>query len=185
MPANWGKEIIDTAQYGVLSVATDEGLPYALPLSIVRDGDKLYFHSAREGQKVDNYINGMPAQVVFVGEVKVPELYTKQELEEMRTDESRALELTRRVFTTEYESAIAHGKLYEVIDEEEKKRALRLICEKFTPNKMSLFASAYKAGGSKTRIYRIEITDITAKRKKYDAKGIEMKFGRMEGSVLF
>ncbi|MDD7438856.1 MAG: pyridoxamine 5'-phosphate oxidase family protein [Bacteroidales bacterium] len=180
MPSEWGKQVIDKAQFGVVSVVTQEGLPYTLPLSIVRDGDTLYFHSARDGRKVEVYCDGMPVQAVFVGDVKVPELYSAEELEEMRGDNARALELTHRVFTTEYESAIVQGRIFEVTTDQEREHAFRLICQKFTPDKMALFSSAYKSGGSKTRVYAINIDTITAKRKRYDSSGEEMKFGRLE-----
>ena len=45
--------IIDKSEYGVLSMLDDEGEPYGLPLSLVRYGDLLYFHSAKLGKKVD------------------------------------------------------------------------------------------------------------------------------------
>lgn len=38
MSREFGLEVIDRAAYGVLSVVDSDGAPYALPLSIVRDG---------------------------------------------------------------------------------------------------------------------------------------------------
>lgn len=61
-------------------------------------------------------------------------------------------------------------------DEEEKIKALRLICEKYTPTKMAYFPIAIKAGLKRTNIYSIKIEEITAKRKKYDANGQEQPF---------
>lgn len=171
MPSEFGERVIDAADYRVVASTTCDGKPYCIPLSLVRSSSRLYFRSALEGTKVEVFREGSAVQVVFVGKVHIPELYTEMELMEMRDNESRGLELTRRVFTTEYESAIAHGTIREVVNDIEKTEALRLICEKYTPNRMDLFPIAIKTGISKVKFFAIEISDITAKRKKYDAQG--------------
>ena len=56
---------------------------------------------------------------------------------------------------------------------------MRLVCEKYTPDKMEYFDMAIKAGLSRTNVYRVEIEAITSKRKKYDSSGKEMKWGRI------
>ena len=38
---------------GVLALSGDDGYPYAVPVSYVLDGEKLFFHSAPTGHKVD------------------------------------------------------------------------------------------------------------------------------------
>lgn len=58
----------------------------------------------------------------------------------------------------------------ELYGEEERCRAHRLLCEKFIPTKMSLFDAAYRSGGARTYIYRIDIDRIAAKQKHYDRK---------------
>ncbi len=42
---------------------------------------------------------------------KIPESYTKDELDEIAKDESKALLFISSVFTTEYESAVVKGKV--------------------------------------------------------------------------
>lgn len=37
---------------GVLALAGDEGYPYALPISYVYDGARVYFHCAKSGHKL-------------------------------------------------------------------------------------------------------------------------------------
>ena len=95
-------------------------------------------------------------------------------------DESKAGLLGSSVFTTEYESALVKGKVCLVENEEERIEAMRLICEKYTPSKMAYFNMAIKSGLARTNVYKIVIEEITAKRKKYDKNGEEMKWGRME-----
>ena len=69
-------------------------------------------------------------------------------------------------FTTRYTSAILTGTAREVTDEAEKIRALRAICEKYTPENMSRFDAAIAKSLSRTGIWRIDVTDITGKCKK-------------------
>lgn len=176
----FGIEVIDKSRYGILSMIDENDEPYGIPLSIVKDGDYLYFHSAMDGKKVKIFKNNPKVNIAFVGKTKIPENYTKEELDEIVKDESKAVLLISKVFTTEYESAVVTGKVELVEDEEEQIKAMRLVCEKYTPTKMDYFATAIKAGLKRTNVYRIEIEEIKAKRKKYDLNGEEMKWARME-----
>ena len=45
--------ILEHAYRGVLSVIGDGGYPYSIPVNYVFEDGKLYFHSAREGHKID------------------------------------------------------------------------------------------------------------------------------------
>lgn len=180
MNKEFGMEVIDRSRYGVLSMVGEDSQPYGLPLSIVRDGENLYFHSAKEGRKVETLANNPNVSIAFVGETKIPELYTKDELDEIMKDESKATLLISKVFTTEFESVVVKGRVELVEDEEEKVKAMRLVCEKYTPTKMDYFDMAVKAGLDRTNVYRVEVEEIKAKRKRYDQEGQEMKWGRTE-----
>ena len=164
----FGLKVIDNSIYGVISTVDDDNQPYGIPLSIARDGNTLYFHSAMSGRKVNMFNKNPNVSVVFVGETKVPEIYSNDELDKILKDESKAGILSSKVFTTEFESAIAVGKVRLVEDEEERVRGLRLICEKYTPTKMAYFPMAVKAGLKVANVYSIEIEEIAAKRKKLD-----------------
>ncbi len=179
MSTEFGIKVIDKARYGVISIIDENNEPYGIPLSIVRFKNTLYFHSAKDGKKVKIFEKNPKASVAFVGETKIPENYTKNELDEILKDESKAILLISKVFTTEYESAVVKGEVKLVEDKEEKIKAMKLICEKYTPTKMDYFNLAIKAGLKKTNVYSIEIEEIKAKRKKYDINGEEMKWGRM------
>lgn len=43
------------ATSGVLSLLDESGYPYGVPISYVYDDNKLYFHSALNGHKIDRY----------------------------------------------------------------------------------------------------------------------------------
>lgn len=180
MGREFGIEVIDNAAYGVVSIIDENNEPYGIPLSMVRDGNNLYFHSALDGKKVKAFEKNSVVSVAFVGQVKVPELFTAGELKEISEDKSKAAMLISKVFTTEYESAIVKGKIKIVEDDNEKLSAIRVVCEKYTPEKMNFFNLAIESGLKSVNIYKIEIEEISAKRKKYDADGEEMKWGRME-----
>lgn len=168
MDVEFAKTVIDKSRFGVLSIHNSaDSRPYSVPLSIVRFENSLYFHSATEGMKVELLAQSNEARVVFVGDVHVPDLYTKNQLDQMTHDKDQTAKLISSVFTTEYESAIVEGKVYDVTEEYEKIIALKLICEKYTPDKMAYFEYAVQAGLHRTRIFRLEIDEITAKRKKY------------------
>ena len=84
-------------------------------------------------------------------------------------------------FTLEFKSAIAFGKAKIVADDNEKREALRAICQRFLPNHMDAFDAAVARSMSRTAVVRITLTEPpVGKRKQYDANGDEMKYGRME-----
>jgi len=182
MNREFGLKVIDKANHGILSMVDKEGDPYGIPLSIVRNENTLYFHSAMDGKKVKIFKDNPYVSVVFVGQTRIPENYTKEELNEMTKDESKAVLFISSVFTTEFESAIVKGNVKLVDDENEKIKAMKLICEKYTPTKIEYFPIAIKTGLGRTNVYSIEIEEITAKRKKYDEDGKEMKWGRMDSN---
>lgn len=180
MSKDFAVQLIDASRYGVLSIVDVDGLPYGIPLSIVRKDHCLYFHSAKAGKKVGAFTDGKVVCATFVGRTHIPELYTEEELTDLLADETKGTLLARRVFTTEYESAIVFGRINLVEDVAEKIEALRLVCQKYTPTKMPYFDLAIKSSLLAVNVYRIDIEQITAKRKRFDSSGIEMKWGRME-----
>lgn len=180
MPPQFAHQLIDKAQYGVVSMIDQENSPYGVPLSIVRSGNVLYFHSAKQGRKVEVLAHNAQVSLVFVGDKRIPENYSYEELEEMNNDPKKAIKFISSVFTTEFESAIVTGVVTKVDDEQEQIAAMRLICEKYTPSKMRYFDTAIAAGLKRTNVYKVEIETISAKRKRYDSEGVEMKYGRVE-----
>lgn len=179
MDKDFANYVIDKAKYGNLAVLDEDNTPYIIPLSIVRKDDKLYFHSAKEGRKVDLFSKHDMVTISFVGDVEVPNLYDDIELDEIVKNKENMRILISSVFTTEFESAIVKGQIELVEDEIEKKNAMELICKKYTNNKMKYFDNAIEAGLKRTSVYRVNILDISSKRKKYDNNKEEMKWQRM------
>ena len=96
---------------GVLSLSGDDGWPYAVPLSYVFDGEKLYFHSAGSGHKLDAIRRCPRASFCVVDQDKiVPEEYT-----------------------TYFRSVIAFGTIRELEDAGEKRAAIEKLARKYAP----------------------------------------------------
>lgn len=157
-------KVIDKSVYGVLSMSKDGGEPYAVPLSIVRDGEILYFHSAKKGEKIKTILDNPQVCVTFVGETMVSDNLSPEELEELGTNGPKAASIINEIFTIEYESAIVKGKASLVSDNNEKIQALKLICEKYTPDKMDYFLLAIRASLKITNVYKITLEEITGKK---------------------
>lgn len=119
------------------------GLPYGVPVSTVLDGKTLYFHTAKEGRKIDCLHHSPAVHIVCVGAVQ------------RAADE----------FTTGYECAMIEGICTEVTDEAEKIRALRLLCEKYTPQHMDAFGRAVQKSLQRTGVYKITVLSVTGKAK--------------------
>lgn len=176
MDPDFAREVIDRSQFGVLACVTPAGKPYAIPLSIARDGDRLFFHSATAGSKVEYLPDGQEVALTFVSHVQVPELFSTEELAKIANEPGAASQLGSKVFTTEFESACVQGKVYELTDATGKLSGLRCICEKFTPDKLAFFELAANSALKITKVYEIRIESLTGKRKRFDAQGNELKW---------
>lgn len=91
----------------------DDGYNYAVPISYALEGDKIYFHSARSGHKLDAMRrNDRVSFCVIDRDEIVPE-----------------------EFTTYFRSAIAFGRIRIVEDDAdpEKRRGLELLAAKYSP----------------------------------------------------
>ncbi len=90
MDRSFGLTVIDRSRFGILAMVDRGGRPYAIPLSLVREGgDALYFHSAPEGRKTEVFQQNPEVSIAFVGEWRVPELFTAAELEKVTDDEEK------------------------------------------------------------------------------------------------
>ena len=143
MSSDWAWQLIARGEYGVLSLATEDG-PYGIPLSyLVADG-KIYFHSAKQGRKIAALAHCRKVSFVVVG--RTQPVYT--------TD-----------FTTYFESAIVHGLIYEVTNSEQKIALLKLLVAKYLPAYSDLAPSAIAHALERTMLLCLEPSDIAGKAK--------------------
>ena len=69
--------VLSRGSHGVLALAGDEGYPYAVPISYVYEGGKLYFHCAKSGHKLDAIARCPKASFCVVDQDQVvPQEYT-------------------------------------------------------------------------------------------------------------
>jgi nitroimidazol reductase NimA-like FMN-containing flavoprotein (pyridoxamine 5'-phosphate oxidase superfamily) len=103
--------VLQRATSGVLSLQTADGYPYGVPLSFVYDGEKLYFHCAKTGYKLDalRYHDKVSFCVIDQDQV-VPEAYT-----------------------TYFRSVILFGRARILTQPEEARQALEKLAEKYSP----------------------------------------------------
>ncbi|MDB1923506.1 pyridoxamine 5'-phosphate oxidase family protein [Clostridium tertium] len=92
-------DMLEICEYGVLSTVNENGYPYGVPLSYVYANDSIYFHSAVEGDKLENIKNNDKVSFCVVGQTDV--LPDK--------------------FSTKYEIVIIFGRAKEVFEDEKKK----------------------------------------------------------------
>lgn len=158
MDRDFALSIVDKCEYAVLATLNSDNTPYCIPVTIVRHENSIYFHSAMSGTKIDNLRNCPKICMTCVGHTHI----------------------VPNKFTTEYESAVISGTAHEITDDSEKIFALRILCERHTPDNMANFDEAIERSLSVTAIWCIDIENITGKRKKYGSDGKELKFGKME-----
>lgn len=96
---------------GVLALHGDDGYPYAVPISYVYDGARLFFHCAPEGHKIDAIRrNGKASFCVIDRDDVVPEKYT-----------------------TRFRSVIVFGAIRILENEQEKREAIEKLVLKYAP----------------------------------------------------
>lgn len=106
------EKILREGDFGVLALSGDNGYSYAVPINYAYSDNKIYFHSAKTGHKLDAIKNNDKVSFCVVEKHKVvPE-----------------------EFTTYFTSAIAFGKIHLAENDAEKLHALELLADKFSPD---------------------------------------------------
>ena len=108
------EKILRGGDYGVLSLSGDDGYPYAVPINYAVEGNKIYFHSAKVGHKLDAIRRNEKVSFCVVDRHEV----------------------VAEEFTTYFTSAIAFGRMRLVEDnnDPDKLRGLELLADKYSPN---------------------------------------------------
>ncbi len=137
------EKILAAGEYGILSTVDQTAQPYGVPVNYIYKNNHIYFHCAIAGHKIDNMTNNNKVSFCVVGKTKV--LPGK--------------------FSTEYESAIVFGEVFEVTGDK-KQQCLVSILEKYS--------SAYLEKGLKyinnlfdeTKVFAISKNHMTGKARK-------------------
>ena len=137
--------LLSTCPVGRLGTIGPGGRPMVKPLNFVYYEGKIYFHSAREGEKIDDITRD--GRVCF--EVDLPVSYVKGTME----NPCRAEYL--------YQSVICTGKARIVEEEGEKRKALGALMEKYQPD--GGYGQFLEAKLALTAVVRIDIETMTGK----------------------
>ena len=68
--------------------------------------------------------------------------------------------------TTLYTSTVVRGKVTEIIDFDEKRRALRLLCDRFVPSLTKEETGCVETGPKSTGVWCIEMESVTGKQNR-------------------
>ena len=106
------EKILCEGSYGILALTGDNGYNYAVPLNYALDNNKIYFHSAITGHKIDAVKNNDKVSFCVVDKHDV----------------------IAEKFTTYFTSVIAFGRIRISEDDAEKTHALELLADKYCLN---------------------------------------------------
>lgn len=148
MDEQQARDILRTAEYGVLSMVDDNNQAYGIPVNFIWDGDEhIYIHCAPEGRKLRAIARHPKVSLCVVG----------------RTH------LLPRNFTTEYESVVVFGTAHTGLSADERMHALHLLIDKLSPDFREIGDKYAHASFHRTEIIRIDITEYSGKCKKVKA----------------
>lgn len=135
------ESILSTATSGTLALLGDNGYPYAIPISHVYTEGRLYFHSAKEGHKVDAIRSYDKASFCVI------------DADDVHPEE----------FTSYFRSVIAFGKIHLVKSEEERLYAATLLGERFNPGDTEGLRREMEKGISRMLVIRLDIEHLSGK----------------------
>lgn len=134
-------KILESATSGVLSLLGDNGYPYGVPLSFVYYDNKIYFHCAKEGHKLDAIKNCNKASFCIIEKDNV----------------------SPKEFTTHFRSIIAFGKAKIIEDEIEMLKYIKILGKKYAPNDDKGLEDEIKKDFSRMKMIEFDIEHLTGK----------------------
>ena len=134
-------KILTKATSGTLALLGDNNYPYAVPLSYVYDQGCLYFHSAKEGHKIDAISRHNLASFTVIWQ-----------------DEVHGSE-----YTTYYQSVIAFGRISILDDPAKKLEAAQKLGRRYNPNDEEALLNELKKSLDHMLIICLEIEHLTCK----------------------
>lgn len=141
LPEETAVEMLQRNTSGTLALLGDDDYPYAVPLSFIYLNGKLYFHSAKNGHKIDAVRNYEKASFCVIDRDQiVPEK-----------------------FTTHYRSVIAFGKVRLIEEVEEMRSIATALAMKYSGDFAEQIPNEFKAYVNNLVIIEMTIEHMTAK----------------------
>jgi len=133
--------LLEDGSCGVLALLGDGDYVYGVPMSYCYKDGKIYFHSAVKGHKIDAI-----------------KKHDKVSFTVIETDQVVPAE-----FTTYYRSVIAFGKIRLADDPDEKRKALNLLVEKYSPDYIEEGKKEIESSFKGVQIIVIDVEHISGK----------------------
>lgn len=134
-------EVLKRNTSGVMAVSGDNDYPYAVPLSYVCDGERLYYHCAKTGHKIDGIARNSKVSFCVIDEDQI----------------------VQEGVTTYFRSVIAFGKVTIVEDEKEKRDALVKLVEKYAPDFKEKGLQEIEGQFEQVCVLRLDIDHLSGK----------------------
>lgn len=135
--------ILERGEYGVLSTASADCVPYGVPLSYCVVEGGIYFHCAAEGRKLNNIRGNPRVSFCVVGETEV------------LPDQ----------FSTRYENCIVEGTASEV-HSDEKRSALQRLVARYSKGFEAEGLQYIERLWDETRVFRISVDSLSGKARR-------------------
>lgn len=105
-------QVLNRGTSGVLAVSGDDDYPYAVPLSYVYHDNKIYFHCAKMGHKLDAIARNEKVSFCVIDKDEV----------------------IQNTYTSHFRSVIVFGKARIMEDNSEKRKAIEILTSKYSPD---------------------------------------------------
>lgn len=141
IPREESIEVLKSRNSGVLAVCGDNGYPYTVPMSYVYHDNKLFFHGATVGHKLDSIRRDDRVSFCVIDRDEViPEK-----------------------FATKYRSVVVFGRARIVEDNKEKRQVLEQINTKYAPGLEMKGSLEIKKDWDRVVVISVDIEHITGK----------------------
>ena len=134
-------EILKTHTSGVLGVTGDNGYPYTVPLSFAYKDNKLFFHCAKTGHKIDAIKRNDKVTFCVIDKDEV----------------------IQETFTTHFRSVIVFGRARILTEDSERQSALDCLVRKYSPDFVQEGQGEIERDWNKVCVVEVKIEHLTGK----------------------
>lgn len=134
-------EILESCTSGVLAVTGDHDYPYTVPLSYTYKDNKLFFHCAKTGHKIDGIKRNDKVSFCVIDKDEV----------------------IQKTFNTLYRSVTVFGRAKILRDDDEKQYALESLLEKYSPDYFEEGQGEIESDWNNVCVVEIKVEHMTGK----------------------
>lgn len=144
-------EVLDSAEYIVVSTVDEDGAPYGVPLSFALVEGKIYFHTTNDyGHKLDDFERD--SRVCVTAVVDVEPCFVED------------------FMTTRYGSAMLFGRVRRIESDIEVRKALVALCMKYLPEYKKEIGPAIEREIADTAVWTVDVDSVSGKAGRWRKK---------------